>query len=616
MAVPVLDEYSNETIDIETGKPFLKSTKADRELKDFDRYITIKIKHPISNKVVYFPVWRFIERYIRIKNDRGDIIPLELNDQQIDVYKTLCLLKKAGKLMRLNILKARQLGMSTFIAALYTVMTLLVPNQNAVIVANTANNASGIFEIYKSMYDWLPEWIKKQIPKIASNAKEVAVSHGLGKKSSIRILVANDDSGRGTTCQFLHLSEVAFWDDIDSVIRALMQTVHITNPNTIVIYETTANGINSYKELYDRSLSGKSPFKALFYPWYSGSDYRAPYYGFELLPHEEKLVNELHLSLEQIAWYRIKFEEMNDINSLRQEYPSTVTEAFITSGHSYFPSELTSKRKSELLGKEFPQYSFIWDEKIVSSQGDSIFLKNWRLTPTRNGAITIFKDVIAGHPYIVNADPNMGGEDYYVAHVFDNATFEQVAIFALNKNSDYEWINMQIVCLAKYYNDALLNAECNNSTGTYLLKYAQMMGHNFIYQDSSVETLGTRYEDKYGYKTKTTNREYMLNLLNAAFRDKYQFVNDFDTLCEMENFQVVKNDTTKKEKAQATGGAHDDRVTALFGIFLARSKMIQTTLIDQEAAPKKLSTDELEERLWEKEMASQEVNRKVFQIWD
>lgn len=608
--IPILDDRGEQKHNKE-GKLLFKKTKADVELKDFND-LQIWIKPPGEEHKQKVNVWWLIERFIKIDTKEGDIIAFELNDAQIDLYKELCLQKRAKKRMRINILKARQLGMSTFIAALYIVLALLVPGQRAVVVADIAENAKKIFEKYQFMYESLPDWIKQAIPLKANNAHELVVSFGV-RKSSIRVVTVGDHSGRGTTCQYLHLSEVAFWPDIKSVIRSLNQTVSTKNPFSIIIYETTANGVNEYKSMYDNAVGGKSSFKAVFYPWYLDKDYRMDYWGFELMEHEKKLMEELHLDLHQIAWYRFKLNEMEgDINSLRQEYPSTPIEAFITTGSSLFPMELVLKRKGEIIDKKFPRYEFIWDKKIVSEQGDSINLVNPRLSPSSMGLITIFKEVERGHPYIVNVDPAMGGEDNFVAQVFDNHTCKQVAKLSINHNSNYQWLGEQIYCLCRYYNGAFLNAECNNPTGTFVLEVAETCGHHFIYQDNAVDTLSDHYEDRRGYKTKTSNREYMINLTVKAYRDDYQMISDWDTLCEMENFQIVRNERTGKEKAEATSGNHDDHVTSLFGIFLARRSMIQTTLVDERVSSQPKGYDELlaERRELNRQRRIEESQRK------
>lgn len=593
--IPKLNERGEQKKN-EQGIPLFVKTKADVELKEFHD-LAIYIKPPTRELPIRADVWWLIERYIKIDTKEGDIVAFELNDAQIALYKELCLQRRRGERMRINILKARQLGMSTFIAALYIILTLLVPGQRAVVVADIAENAKKIFEKYQFMYQSLPEWIKDVIPLKADNAHELVVAYG-ARKSSIRVVTVGDHAGRGTTCQYLHLSEVAFWKDIKSVIKSLNQTVSTKNAYSIIIYETTANGVNEYKNMYDNAVGGNSSFKAVFYPWFLDKDYRMDYNGFKLMPHEEKLVKELHLDLTQIAWYRFKLNEMEgDLNSLKQEYPSTPLEAFITTGSSLFPMDLVLKRKSEILNKKFPRYEFVWDKKKVSEQGDVITLVNPHLMENQIGLITIFEEVKNGHPYIVNVDPAMGGDDNFVAQVFDNHSCKQVAKLCINHNSNYQWLGEQIYCLCRYYNNAFLNAECNNPTGTFILEVAETCGHHFIYQDNAVDTLSDHYEDRRGYKTKTSNREYMINLTVNAFRDDYQMISDWDTLCEMENFQIVRNERTGKEKAVATSGNHDDHITALFGIFLARRSMIQTTLVKEKVVDAQKSIEQLEEEV-------------------
>lgn len=593
--IPKLNERGEQKKN-EQGIPIFVKTKADEELKEFHD-LAIYIKPPTRELPIRADVWWLIERYIKIDTKEGDIVAFELNDAQIALYKELCLQRRRGERMRINILKARQLGMSTFIAALYIILTLLVPGQRAVVVADIAENAKKIFEKYQFMYQSLPEWIKDVIPLKADNAHELVVAYG-ARKSSIRVVTVGDHAGRGTTCQYLHLSEVAFWKDIKSVIKSLNQTVSTKNAYSIIIYETTANGVNEYKNMYDNAVGGNSSFKAVFYPWFLDKDYRMDYNGFKLMPHEEKLVKELHLDLTQIAWYRFKLNEMEgDLNSLKQEYPSTPLEAFITTGSSLFPMDLVLKRKSEILNKKFPRYEFVWDKKKVSEQGDVITLVNPHLMENQIGLITIFEEVKNGHPYIVNVDPAMGGDDNFVAQVFDNHSCKQVAKLCINHNSNYQWLGEQIYCLCRYYNNAFLNAECNNPTGTFILEVAETCGHHFIYQDNAVDTLSDHYEDRRGYKTKTSNREYMINLTVNAFRDDYQMISDWDTLCEMENFQIVRNERTGKEKAVATSGNHDDHITALFGIFLARRSMIQTTLVSEKIVDAQKSIEQLEQEV-------------------
>ena len=147
-----------------------------------------------------------------------------LNDDQVDLYKSMCEQKQRGEPIRINILKARQAGFSTFIAAIIFCSVIFTPGQRAAIVADIAEHASNLFGKYNFFYDNLPVDIKERLVKVKSNAKELVVSHGK-QTSSIRITVQGDSAGRSGTYQYLHLSECAFWDDLDSTLVSLLQTV-------------------------------------------------------------------------------------------------------------------------------------------------------------------------------------------------------------------------------------------------------------------------------------------------------------------------------------------------------------------------------------------------------
>lgn len=541
-----------------------KKTRADEELKKYDKVLTVK------TAIGEVPVYKFIEKFLKIQDKDGNVLPFELNPPQVNLYKEMCEMKLEGRPIRANILKARQIGFSTFIAAIIFVMVIFKPNQKAAIVADLAEHATNLFEKYKFFYENLPDELKLPLEK--SNAKELVVDYGKGNKSSIRITVQGDGAGRSGTYQYLHLSECAFWKDLKVTLVSLLQTVSITNLDSMVFLETTGNGFNEYKTRWDKDVTGDTTYKALFFPWFDNPSYSMPYRGFKLDVWEEDLKEKYNLTLEQIAWYHnqyLEFEE--DLDNLKQEHPSCPMDAFKTSGNSVFKLELIEKRKEELLkmfGSE-KKGLFTYVSKF-SVDGKHITITDIKFIESRRGEIKIYKDVEEGHPYVINLDPAMGGEDYYAIQVLDNYTGEQVAVFHKNKADDDE-VAYQLMCLGWHYNNALICAECNNPNGSYILQMCDKAGYKNIYQDSDYEDLTDRYANKFGYKTKQNNRNVMIALFRQAFRDNYKFINDYETLCEMELFQIVKNDTTGKEKAEASGGSHDDLVMAMCGVFLIRN---------------------------------------------
>jgi len=522
--------------------------------------------------------------------------------------------------MRINILKARQLGFSTFIAAILFVLTIFVPNQTACIIADTAEHATNLFKKYKFYYANLPQYFKDKLPLVASNAKELTVDYGMGQTSTVRVLVQGENAGRSDTAQYLHLSEVAFWQNIEDTTTSILQTVDDNNPNSIIVYETTANGVNDYKVIWDEDVASGSEvgYKALFFAWFLDPNNVAKYWDFELFDWEVKLMHKFNLSLDQIAWYRTQYNKMRgNLAKLRQEMPSSPIEAFIVSGSSQFNMELLLERKEEILEeqkKNPAKRGFFRFDKRFSSDGQVITVENVRWVDDEQGSVWIYEEPLRGHPYIANNDPALGGEDYFAIQVVDNNTGKQVAVYHKNK-CDADDCGYQLYCLGNYYNNALINGETN--TTAYILKLVKKCGYRFIYQDQDYETLQGRYQDKLGYKTKQNNRQAMIEEFAEEFRDNPKIIRDYATICEMESFQIVRNESTGREKAQATAGKHDDLVMAMCGIYLCRRA--QRSYVDEAAKDsRKLSFEELEEIVEKKRRGGNqpELRRNVIEIWD
>ena len=589
---------------------------ADERLQEYKEDLFLEIRYKIhnaeTNKIEIhkkkIPVYQFIERFLYIRTKDGGIIKFILNEEQVDLYIEICKQRRAGKPVRLNILKARQIGFSTFIAGLYFCLVIFNPNKRAIIVADTAEHATNLFDKYKLFYEMLPTELK--IPTKKSNAKALVVDYGNGSTSEIKIVCEGDNAARSDTAQFLHNSESAFWSELNATMASLNQVVSVTNKDSFIIFETTANGYNEYKTLYDKHVKGDGSYKALFYPWWGHKDYQEPYRGFELLPHEQALVEKLNLSLDQIAWYRLQYDAVGEnIDLLRQEHPSTPSEAFIGTGNCVFNLDLIHQRKDELLLQQDNLKKGFWKYSHKHNVDNSrIDVFDTKFVESKFGFWTIYKDVEKDHPYVINCDPAMGGKDYYAIQVLNNYTGEQVATFHCNRTNDDE-VAYQMFCMGNYYNHALLCAETNISS--YILQILNKCGYDFIYKENDYELISDRYTDKFGYKTKQTNRNAMISMFKEVFNQNYRFINDYETLCEMENFQVVRNESTQKEKAMATGDNHDDLVMSMAGCFYIRN--------EQAFIPKAFKNTKFVGRMCDDPTSpfyrKKEKVKEVYQIW-
>ena len=146
----------------------------------------------------------FCEHELKIVLKSGYLSPLIPNEAQRIVLEYI--LDKG--LNRLAILKARQMGISTFIAAFFFWRTLFSENTRCIVLAHESEAAAKLFKIYQTYYENLSDWVQEQFPLRHSTKKELVFAKHTG---FITIATANSpDKLRGSTVQYLHCSEVAF----------------------------------------------------------------------------------------------------------------------------------------------------------------------------------------------------------------------------------------------------------------------------------------------------------------------------------------------------------------------------------------------------------------------
>jgi hypothetical protein len=107
------------------------------------------------------------------------------------------------------VLKARQLGITSYIAARFFVQTITQPGTMTVQVAHTQDSAEEIFRIVHRFLDHLPEGTRNgALITQYENVRQIVFSN---LDSEYRVETANEDAGRGLTIHHLHCSEVARW---------------------------------------------------------------------------------------------------------------------------------------------------------------------------------------------------------------------------------------------------------------------------------------------------------------------------------------------------------------------------------------------------------------------
>lgn len=503
---------------------------------------------------------KYIENYLKIRNKLSQVVPLVLNEPQQKYYNVIKKLHEEGKPVRIIILKARQMGFSTVTEALLFKKTATKFNVSSGIVAHKEDSTTNLFEMSKLFYENLPDAMKPARKR--SNAKELVFNNrdGTGLNSRIKCMTAGGKGiGRSDTFNNLHLSEFAFWEgDKKETLTGLLQAVPNT-PDSVVIIESTANGYEYFKELWDKAVAGENEFYPLFVGWNELKEYQMPYTGFKLTDEEKLLQVKYNLSLEQLTWRRwcINNNCGGDIDVFKQEYPITPEEAFLSTGRCYFDKNTIINRIEDIRQKEpIMRGSFLCDY-------DGLKINNIKFKTSNLGEVKIYKKPVKGRPYVLGGDTAGEGSDFFTAHVIDNITGEQVATLKM-QCEELEYVK-QVYCLGKYYNNGLIGLENNYST--YPTNKLAELHYSKLYVREKEDTTVERYELSYGFKTTQITRPLILAMLQEIVKNEIDKINDIETLQEMLVF--IKNKVGRPEAEQ---GYHDDLVMALAITYYIRTQ--------------------------------------------
>jgi hypothetical protein len=203
-----------------------------------------------------------------------------------------------------------------------------------------------LFELASRFHEHCPEFIRPSTS--AANSKELRFGE---LDSGYRVGTAGTKgTGRSSTIQLLHGSEVAFWPNADTHAAGILQAVP-DEDGTEIILESTANGMGSFfHNMWRDAERGASDFIAVFVPWFWQDEYqrRVPE-SFEPDAEELEYAHLYGLNTRQLAWRRNKIAELKDPALFKQEYPATAAEAFQMSGHDSFirPELVARARKFE-----------------------------------------------------------------------------------------------------------------------------------------------------------------------------------------------------------------------------------------------------------------------------
>lgn len=489
---------------------------------------------PENQKRLRSKWWRLNHLY-KIKDKEGNLITFKPNFSQKKHYKD------RGTHKRCKILKARQKGFTTSYCIEYLDQALWIPGSAVAILAHRQEDVTKLFEIVKRAYENLPD-VLKPVTRYDNKNELVFEQDFTGRKLDSKIYVSM--KLRSGTVTHLHISESAYIKDRQELNAGSKQAL---GKHGMLTEETTGNGFNQFYDETMQDVRGwdsddgipqEYKTKVLFYPWYIDSEYTLPYSGYEMTPFELELIQKHpEITPEHITWRRWKVKElgtsevaqalgMSGEQLFKQEYPSTLHEAFQSSGGTYFDQDMVAEIKCK--------------QPLSVIEG-----------------LTTWYEPEVGAKYVIGGDPSTGrGVDFTSINVW---RIDGVQVAQWHGYCDpIEGADIAKT-LAEKYNNAFVGIENN------MLTMALTLSRNYhnCYQEVIINKATEQRTSRVGWTTNMKTRPVMMDEFRQEFESGELEINSEVTKSEMQTF-VIKNE--KRVKIEHDDGKHDD---SLFADFIA-----------------------------------------------
>ena len=525
-----------------------------------------------------------------------NLVPFAINNEQLQLLEEIERQEKERGFVRIIIDKARKLGMSTFIQALKMHTCMFYPQIHALTVAHEESATRELFRIGKRIAENVD-------PRIGSPLKGKPKGHLLewdnGSRAECQTQGGSPDSERGSTPNFLHISELPSWESsrkttsAADVAQALLNAVP-TTPNTLILIESTAMGLgNLFSEIWHRAIKNEQGnlFVPMFFSWTGRKAYSVPAPSRKQATEELRLDEQMRLAHDtgDVTGYhaaantlkysqlqrdraikynldpdQIRFWQQTLVNACAadqdrfdQEWPVSWQVSFVASGRAVFSGSMIQKRMKQVEKLEYTTGTLLEVDGTVKLQRDG-------------GSWHIYKQPQPDRRYIIGADAAAGGrnkdDDFSCIQVLDRATEEQVAEFYEKVPPDR--LGDQMALAAKLYNNALCAPEAN---GPGLVTIHQLMNRHpgcTIYRRFAQPGQVVGSETKLlGYNTNVKTRHYLFGQFESAVRRGETIINSPRLLGEMITLIRAKG----TGRPEASPGYHDDACVA-FAIALDVSR--------------------------------------------
>lgn len=462
--------------------------------------------------------WRLNNLY-KIINKHGNLVRFKLNDAQRKLlseihYKNI-------------ILKARQLGFTTFICIFMLDYALFNSYKNVGILAHTQSDAAVIFRKVKIAWDNFPKAIKEFLH--LETTEDSKVEYKFTNHSVMRIAT----SLRSGTYQMILITEFGkvcahFPDKADETITGTLPAV----PNNGVVFiESTAEGEGGHyydmvqiareMKMMNLPLTNKD-FKFFFFPWFDNPENQIEAQGVPIDAETNRYLDTVErdirggvpLPQSYRNWYYLEKKTQRD--KMKQENPSSPDEAFLVSGNKMFSADVILAQRS----------LYAHDPLRVTGDG-----------------LRVFKEFVKGHVYGLGADVSLGVKrDSSTMCVIDFTTGEIVATYR-SETIDPVMFAYEIKKVALMYGGCIAAPEANTVGILTCSKLNEIYAN--VYTQVRSGLLEEQVTQKLGWLSTPSSKPRMMNELSVGLADDELKCHDNMILIEASKFN--KEDALKVE---------------------------------------------------------------------
>jgi len=445
----------------------------------------VKIKHPIRGTIL-FNLFKFQEETLQ-----------SFHDYKFNI-----------------ILKSRQMGISTLVAAYSLWLMIFHKDKNVLLISLRQDDAKDVVAKVRDAYEELPPWLK--VKCLEDNRLSMKFANG----SAIKAASTTKKSGVGQALSLLIIDEAALIDEAEELWTSAQPTLS-TGGNAIIL--STPRGVgNWFHKMWQGAEAdntnhtvGKNGFHPITLPW-------------DLHPERDE------------EWRRVEGEKQGNPKKASQEYDCN----FLASGDNFIDLNII----------EFYKKNKASDPRECRGMDKNLWI--WEY-PDRT------------HSYVIAADVARGdGQDYSACHVLDISLEKPVQVAEYKGKISTKDFGDFLVALATEYNSCLLVVERENVGWGTIQEVIDREYPNTFYASADLKYVEVRRqltnnwasEDKKlvpGFSTNIKTRPMILDNMEHYMRQMAIEIRSRRTLAELETF-IWKNG-----KPIAMEGYNDDLVMSL-----------------------------------------------------